>query len=50
MPKVGVYDAFEMFLLNCLDNINRLSGERIDNVQDIHDHDHDAYVVVQQER
>ena len=49
MLKVGVYDSFETFLLNFLGNINNLIGERAENVQDIHDYDHDAYVVVQPE-
>ena len=44
-------DVFDEFYTDVLDCVEYMTGERsIDDVQDIHDYDHDAYVLVQSER
>jgi len=41
------FEEFETIIDDCLDYINSPEEERRDDVQNIYDHDHDAYVVVQ---
>jgi hypothetical protein len=46
---INIFDEFETVVIDCLDYMNLREGERINDVQDIHDYYHDAYVVVQPE-
>ena len=43
---IDVFDEFDAIIEDCVDYFQRVASGGED-VQDIHDYDHDAYVVVQ---